>query len=250
MGAENCSIFFHNYYGDDHKWLSFFSNELTIPFTLFYNCVSSSYYRVNNAISYTQFGEHLPLNSSEQIHTRQSPNKGKDIGGKLILMDAYLKLGIKSDYILLLHDKRSPYHNKGNQWQKELFKIAEKRYQQDVLDAFRKDPQIGIVASESAIRNELNNDEQRNVYTDSLFIKALKDKYGIHPSSFQYVAGTMFWVRASLFEAFFTKNSPLAIRSELEEGNVLDNDQPTNTHAWERLLCWLVTAQGFKIRGV
>jgi hypothetical protein len=59
----------------------------------------------------------------------------------------------------------------------------------------------------------------------------------------------MFWVRASIFEDFFSMYSPLSIRAQLEEGNVLD-DEPTITHTWERLLSWLVTSKGYKIKGI
>lgn len=184
-----------------------------------------------------------------QLYLRQSPNKGKDIGGKLLMMDAYLKLGVKSDYILLLHDKRSPYHHKSLQWQEELFRIAKKDLIPEVYSLFEHNSKIGIIASANNIRNEADNDQQRNAYTDSSFINALKHRYRIHPPGLQYVTGTMFWVRAELFEEFFTQYNPLIIRSELEDGNVTD-ESPTNAHAWERLLCWMVTAKGFQIKGI
>lgn len=244
------SIFFHNYYGNDQQWISYLANQFTLPFNLFYNCVSDAYSRVSQSDGGNSSDLQSVLGTKGRLLLRSSPNKGKDIGGKLVLIDAYLRLGIKSDYLLFLHDKHSPYHSNNQQWQKDLFRIADRAYLDQVLEAFRNDPKVGIVASRNAIRNESDNDQGRDAYTESAFVIALKDKYGIRPSGLQYVAGTMFWVRASLYENFFTIHSPLEIRKALEEGNVLDYDQPTLTHAWERLLSWLVTSQGYKIKGV
>lgn len=244
------SIFFHNYYGHDEEWMAFFSQELTLPFHLFYNGVSDSYNRLRQGSNLLKLKEQASTTYLNELIVRASTNKGKDIGGKLALMDAYLKLEAKSDYILLLHDKQSPYHANNEQWKKELFRIAEKEYQEKVIKIFRTNKQAGIVASANAIKNELDNEQKSNAYTDSALIKTLKENYNIHPPHLQYVAGTMFWVRAGIFEDFFKVYSPLLIRSQMEEGNVTDNEQPTYAHAWERLLCWLVTAQGYQIKGV
>lgn len=244
------SIFFHNYYGNDQQWITYFTSQFTLPFNLFYNCVSDAYNRVSQADGGSSSGLQEVLGDKGRLFLRNTPNKGKDIGGKLVLLDAYLRLGIRSDYLLFLHDKHSPYHSNSQQWQKDLFRIAQREYLDQVLRAFRSDPEVGIVASRNAIRNESDNDQGREAYTESGFIAALKDKYGIRPPGLQYAAGTMFWVKASLYEEFFASHSPLEIRATLEEGNVLDNDQPTHTHAWERLLSWLVTSQGYKIKGV
>ncbi|WP_081146609.1 rhamnan synthesis F family protein [Niastella vici] len=244
------SVFFHNYYGNDREWMTYFNQELTLPFYLFYNCVADSWYRIMQKKGGS--GEQEPVTGSnlQHLYKKESTNKGKDIGGKLVLMDTYLKMGVQSDYILLLHDKHSPYHTHSNQWKKDLFRIAENSFQQKIIDLFNSDPQTGIVASKNAIRNEVDNEQKRNAYIDSALIQSLKTKYNIQPPGLQYVAGTMFWVKASLFEDFFKQNPPLQIRSELDSGNVTDIDGPTITHAWERLLCWIVTNKGYQIRGI
>lgn len=244
------TVFFHNYYGNDHEWLSFFERELTLPFHLFYNGVADSYYRLTQQAAPLTIKEQTAGSKLIQLYKRTSTNKGKDIGGKLLLMDAWLKLGIQSDYILLLHDKHSPYHSHSQNWKKDLFRIAEKEHQQNIIDIFNSDAQTGIVASKNAIRNEVDNEQKNNAYIDSSLIQSLKDKYHIQPADLQFVAGTMFWVRASLFKDFFTQYPPLQIRSELEQGNITDVDGPTITHSWERLLCWIVTNKGYQIRGI
>jgi lipopolysaccharide biosynthesis protein len=250
MKLKTYSVFFHNYYGNDQEWISFFADEFQEPFNLFYNCVANSCYRLRepvlSAASFKQCNFRDPL----QLNIRHSPNKGKDIGGKLVLMDAYLRLNISTDYILLLHDKQSPYHPNSEQWKKDLIRIATREYRQLVFRVFSEHPETGIIASVKTIRNELNNDQKSNAYIDSPAINALKKKYGITPPDLQYVAGTMFWVRASLLEDFFKLYSPLFIRGELERGNVTDDAGLTVTHAWERMLCWLVSSRGYKIRGI
>lgn len=243
------SVFFHNYYGKDEEWMAFFSTQMILSFNLFYNCVSGSYQRIiSNANAFAFQEPFRPCNTVQTI-IKESTNKGKDIGGKLVLMDAYLKLDMESNYILLLHDKVSPYHSHNEQWKKSLFRIAEKAYQEKIMALF-DNPETGIVASENMIRNEEDNEQKTAAYTDSRFIRELRMKYGIQPPHLSYVAGTMFWVRATLFETFFKQHPPLEIRSTLEEGNVTDEESPTVTHAWERLLCWMVTARGYKIKGV
>lgn len=245
MPPISSSIFFHNYYGNDPEWIAYFSREVTYPCNLFYNGVAGSYHRLVQNSSCSQNG---PQEGPIRLTYRESTNRGKDIGGKLVLMDAYMRMGVKSDFILLLHDKHSPYHSNSDQWRKDLFRVAEGQHREKVVEAFKK-PRVGIVASAGTIRNETDNDHGRDHYTDSPFIQSLLNAFGIRPPHLQYVAGTMFWVRASVFEDFFRQYPPLLIRSRLEGGNIMD-DVPTHTHAWERMLCWLVTSRGYQIMGV
>jgi len=243
------SVFFHNYYGNDQEWLSFFTSELQTPFHLFYNGVADSYYRITQANAVNQEAEKTQQGALLRLLAKESTNRGKDIGGKLLLLDTWLKLGAPGEYLLFLHDKHSPYHSHSSNWKKDLFRIAEQSYWPVVKELFN-DAQTGMVASANAIRNEVDNEQKSNAYIDSSLITGLRNKYNINPPGLQYVAGTMFRVRASLFKAFFTNNPPLQIRSELEPGNVTDINGPTVAHAWERLLCWIVTSKGYKIKGV
>lgn len=241
MKQPTLSVFFHNYYGNDREWLNHFSSVLDGPAHIFYNCVSGSYHRRNLS------GPTLAAqDTNHRLFVRSSTNKGKDIGGKLVLMDAYLRLGIKSDYILLLHDKKSPYQTHSEQWSAQLQRIVEKNSLSSIFDAFNN-PQTGIVAAKNTVRNELHNDQQRTDYVDGPAMQSLRERYGIRNTAFTYVAGTMFWVREEIFTSFFNTHPPLQIRSSLEEGNVTDG-KPTVTHSWERLLSWIVTGKGYKIQ--
>ncbi len=166
------------------------------------------------------------------------------------MMDAYLKSNFKSDYILVMHDKNSPYHTNSIQWNNDLLRIAENKLQDTIKTLFSNDSQIGIIASKNAIRNELHNNQKSSNYTNSPLIEDLLNRYKINPKSLEYVAGTMYWVRASIYETFFREFNPLQIRASLESGNIMDEDKPSHTHAWERLFSWMVTSEGYKIEGI
>src|SRR5258706_7297394 len=56
-----------------------------------------------------------------------TPNKGKDIGGKLALIDFFIKTNQQFGYIVFLHDKLSPYSNIGGEWEEKRFHIVDLR---------------------------------------------------------------------------------------------------------------------------
>ncbi len=235
------SVFFHNYYGFDTDWFAFFKANLPSEnFSIFYNCVIDSFYRKNIEIDTTLL--------TKNLYIRLSPNKGKDLGGKLVLMDSFLKMAVSSKYLLLMHDKNSLYHANKEKWTKQLFKIATKDYTSKAIELFNKDDSIGIVAIKDSIKNGYDNIDKK--YTNKEVVEILKVDYGIIIEHPQYVAGTMFWVRASIYQDFFSKNHPLDIRKKLEKGNVMDHEKLTTTHLWERIMSWIVTSSGYKIVGI
>lgn len=173
-------------------------------------------------------------------------NKGKDIGGKLALFDILLRLGEHPDYILLLHDKKSLQALKSVRWKKELLKIIDAKNLQPIIERMDKTPSCGISATrEYLITEPYSNNTFTGQNRDHL--ASLLTHYQISVSHPVFVAGTMFWARASPLLEFFTANAPLSIRASLECGNVIDNFSGTLTHAWERLLCWIITGKGFSI---
>lgn len=197
------------------------------------------------------------LELSEEIKLRYptaivivTPNLGKDIGGKLALMDNYLTNEINSDYILLLHDKKSPQTLNGEKWDNDLKRITKKENLKEVFNLFEQNPTVGIVCSNGCISNEYNELTQDFNTTNNLILKSYKKQFNLNLKDFSFVAGTMFWVKSSIFVEFFTKYTPLNIRSGLEQGNVLDNIEGTKTHSLERVLSWLVTSRGYKIKEV
>lgn len=179
----------------------------------------------------------------------RSPNVGKDIGGKLALLDIYLKLQYTSDLMVFLHDKVSPHSPMGEEWRKKLFKIIDPEVIPSIVRRF-ENPLLGMIGVNDHLITMDSGDEL--VYASNReLLEKLTHIYGISKTKTSaYVGGTMFWVRASIYENFFSANAPLSIRATLEPGNVMDHNTGTHTHSWERLLGWIVGSKGYTIQGI
>jgi lipopolysaccharide biosynthesis protein len=261
MNSPHCSIFFHNYYGQHENWVRFFSEKLHTPFTLYYNIVADSLYNLAD--------DHRPADNDsadrgltdrlqqavsgpwlQKIVLRRSGNMGKDIGGKLVLLDAYMHEQTNSDYIIFLHDKKSPYKIQNQEWRDKLFQIIEPAFTEKAISAFNINSGIGIIAGSHSIYNEYDHSSQSFVSNNRSQLVRLRSEFNINSTDYRYVAGTMFWARSAPLLDFFRAYPPLEIRKTLEKGNIMDENSGSNTHAWERLLSWLIFARGFTIKGL
>jgi Lipopolysaccharide biosynthesis protein len=175
-------------------------------------------------------------------------NIGKDIGGKLVLIDLYLMLGIHSTYIIFLHDKKSPQTFVGESWKNNLYKVIDPANHELILKSFGKDS-VGIVGAKEHIINEYNRETKQFVHNNAITHKFLK-KYSISIDSYEFLSGTMYWMKSSIIEDFFTKHHPISLRKDLEAGNVLDNYDDTIAHTWERMFCWIAANYGYSIKGI
>lgn len=177
----------------------------------------------------------------------KTSNVGKDIGAKLALMQAYLNLNFHSDYMLFIHDKKSPQLVHGESWQNILFKIC-KPSVVNQIDKLFADSEVGMIGRKENFYSK-RNDTEKGIFSGNkeLTIR-LSAKYGLNSDNYDFIGGTMFWVRSTIYEDFFKRYNPLSIRETLEKGNVMDDYGPTNTHSWERLLGWIVTSNGYKIK--
>ncbi|MEJ8816637.1 rhamnan synthesis F family protein [Lacibacter sp. H407] len=181
------------------------------------------------------------------LHT---PNKGRDIGGKFALIDAMLKSENKTDYTLIIHDKLSPHTPTGKTWRDKLFKVIEPERIEIVLSEFEANKKTGIIGTKDFVKTEFNPDKKEfDCTSNDILLQKLKD-YKLHPKDFNFIAGTIFWIRSSVLESFFTEHKPLAIRKDFETGNALDFTKGTLIHAWERLFTMISTSQGYKIKGI
>jgi lipopolysaccharide biosynthesis protein len=179
-----------------------------------------------------------------------SPNKGKDIGGKLALIDLYLKMNLETDYMVLLHDKVSPQALRGEKWRKTLFSIVDPQSVPGILQEFKKNIKTGIIGSSDFIMNEYNADTGLFSSTNNSKIKELLTRYQINITRYNFIGGTMFWIRSVVIRTFFSRYSALGCREMLEEGNTMDDFEGTYTHTWERLMCWIAIAQNFTLKGI
>jgi len=246
-----CSIFFHNYYGEHEYWINFFTKNLSIPYTLYYNAVKNSIYNFESIESADIYSNQIgSTNNTQKLIYRQSSNKGKDIGGKLVLLDAYQKLALKTDYGLFLHDKKSPYKANNTVWASDLLKITDSAFARKSLQIFEESPDVGIITATGNLKNEYDDDKKSFISTNKALLPQLQNRFSIYPASFQYVAGTMFWFRMKPLNTFLKEHSPLKIRALLENGNVTDENEGSYTHCWERLLSWIITSQGYKIKTI
>jgi lipopolysaccharide biosynthesis protein len=251
MNAGICSIFFHNYYGQHKKWIKFFLENINVSCNLFYNIVEDSIYNMVDDCRLSEKLSNMVSGSNiNKIILRRSPNKGKDIGGKMILMDTYLRLQMESEYIIFLHDKMSPHKIQNQEWEKKLFRIIEPAFIKQGLSFFNANPQTGIIAAKEAVQNEYDYARKSFISNNRIQLSRLRSEFGINNTDYRYVAGTMFWARSLPLSSFFKKHAPLDIRKNLEAGNVMDESNGTNTHAWERMLSWLIIEQGYNVKGL
>ena len=177
-------------------------------------------------------------------------NKGKDIGGKLALIDLSMRLNTGPDFYVFLHDKQSPHTSLGMNWREKLFRIIQPEFLPKIAQLFQKDKKIGIVCAKEFIMNEFDARVRQFSGTNNSILKELIKEYAVHPENYDFVGGTMFWIRSEIVHHFFAKHSPLKIRASLEKGNILDYSHGSITHGWERMLSWIAADQGYYIKGI
>jgi len=232
------SIIFHLYYPESVKTVL----PLITPEFLNGNKI---YVNIVNNIPFDESA----FNSYENLTLLKSSNIGKDVGGKLVLIDSLLQLGDENKYWIFLHDKNSPHTTTGKFWRDSLFSIADIRYKSEILKKMENDD-IAVVTHKLFIMNEWNEARKKFNTINNDILMDLMAKYNIRPQSYDFAAGTMFWAKSDAMKAFFRKNNPLSIRATLERGNVLDHHVGTNAHSWERLLSWIATGNNKKIAGI
>lgn len=181
-----------------------------------------------------------------------APNAGRDIGAKLRLFQVAEALNISHDYTLILHDKKSPHTKEGAKWSDELLRIIDTKTLPNVYSTFESLPDVGIICSKNYIQNEHVRETNSFLCTSNSIIKSILATNKIQTKDYSFVAGNIFWVRSELLKQFFqTKMSTDKIIASLEKGNnIVDFSKGTYVHAWERIMCWIATSQGYKIYGV
>jgi lipopolysaccharide biosynthesis protein len=240
LSNSKIGVLFHKYYPESD--LFFFNKENYLDQCCFYCNIAESSESLNT------------FNLIKENYTNSviitSPNIGKDIGGKLALISTYLQLKEKCDYFLLLHDKSSQHLVYGKKWRDDLYTIATKDNTFRIIEIFEKTPNVGIICSSECISNEYDEEKDEFKTTNNLILKDYIKRFNFKLDDYSFVAGNMFWVRSSIYEEFFALHNPMELRSELEKGNVMDNETGTKTHSLERIFSWIATNQGYKIYGI
>lgn len=179
-----------------------------------------------------------------------APEKGRDIGGKLALLDILYKLKKEPDIIFVGHDKFSSHSPDGNSWRSKLLRIIQPGSFEESISFFTNDSQIGMVGAKEFIRTESGFGNLNIPDNNRSIIQEMIEKFRLNEGPEEYVAGSIFLVRGDIMKDFFSKYRALDRRTELENGNSSDTFRGTYTHAWERLFGRLVISAGKRIIGV
>lgn len=235
------AILVHIYYPDTYKHLI---NKLSIF------RVQQTELLVNICLD-TPFKKEIIKAFKEKFpsaHFISTTNIGKDIGGKIALIALLKYLNIQSEWLLLIHDKKSPQSVDGERWRDDLYKIFEEKNLPEIY-GLMKSKSTGIIGSKECIvkytrkSKNLKNDPNYHILCEQA------EKLNLNLKDFSFVGGTTFWIRKQILDNFFQNHDPLIIRKELEEGNVIDYFRPKITHTWERLFGLITENQPFKVIG-
>ena len=173
------------------------------------------------------------------------PNRGYDVAPFLQAVKSIHLSGY--DYIIKLHSKRdlsSPAYLPsctlyGCEWRQNLLEfMSSPKHLQESLLRFDNNPQIGMLTAPELIISAYKEDHQALDRATQIM-----HGMGLSLKNKTFVAGTMFIARASLFRLW--KHLPYDA-SDFEEFN------PTHkggslAHALERVLGFMISAQGFQI---
>ena len=237
------AVLLHIYYDDLVEELLSYLKGFEMPFDLYVSLASDAF---PNSTQEVRSKEDRIRAVYPSAHIETVPNRGKDIGGKLILLKHVLTVGY--DFFIFAHDKQTyRWKNRTHaaDWRHELLKACfDKHIARDILHAFQTNSNLGMCGARinDGIISSLQFTGHNINY--SLIQKCYSTHFGKLPNTGAFIGGTMFWVRASIFTNAFTLDKINSIISTLELGDVND---PSNAHAMERIFGIIATASGYKI---
>ena len=177
-------------------------------------------------------------------------DNGRDIVGKFALLELIFKIEKDSDLTLIIHDKFSPHTPTGKEWRNKLFKIIDEQELPRIFQQFSQSSGTGIIGAKEFIKNEFNADANNFDCTSSEILKHEIEKYNLNLTNYNFIAGTIFWIRTGILKSFFSQHHPMKIRQQFEDGNALDFINGTIVHSWERLFSMIATDGKYKIKGI
>ncbi|MFI5151407.1 MAG: rhamnan synthesis F family protein [Bacteroidia bacterium] len=241
--TQHIAVFCHLFYSNTYPGMVTRLKAIGALFSVdyFFNVVAGQ----NNEVLMETIRKDFP-----QAYILTSPNIGKDVGGKLAMLELYRTLEINSSLMLFIHDKISPQMLNGKKWSEELLKIIDPEKVQEIRDFFDKEPLTGLIGAKEHISDEYRPETGMFDSLNNDLLRRYIRNFNLKNKTFSFIAGNMFWVRGSVFENFFSLHTPLRLRSVLEAGNVDDTRQGTHTHALERIFSWIALDGGYTIKGV
>lgn len=170
-------------------------------------------------------------------------NRGFDVGPFIqVLNETNLD---NYSYIIKLHSKRNfecyilnGYNMGGARWRKYLLDfISSKRNFNTILNVFSHNNKVGMVSNHKVIKK----DKKISICVKEKCIE-LSQKMNLPLTKFEYVCGTMFMVRADLFNVLKKLNisiNDFEIPRSHRDGQL--------AHVFERMFGFIVLAQGYNI---
>ena len=179
-------------------------------------------------------------------------NKGVDIGGFLNLLelidddtDLVLKLHTKRgsgseetpSYAIQRHGKEAALKQAYN-WHHNLMKgvLRDVQFVNSVIEKFKTDSNCGMIGFKLYKGVGLN----QKVLNDVIPVLGLSKKV----LDYNFIGGTMFWVRYDILKKYFTKNNIKFLLNLLPENYTLE---PSLNHALERIFGYIVQNENKEI---
>jgi hypothetical protein len=149
------------------------------------------------------------------------PNKGMDIGPFIKTIDSLIKKNKKYDYLIKIHGKN--------------IKCFRELCFSNIIDQIYK--HILLLNNSESI---ISGPEFYSLEMDDINLKTIEDfikrnNIVLGNKENNFFAGTMFVAKYQQFIDFFKKIN-LDLEYNMLENGPIDNFEPTNTHAWERIL--------------
>lgn len=171
-----------------------------------------------------------------RAHIMKATN-GCDTGAFLLQIKAIITSGKDYDYVFKIHTKSS--NDNFTNWTQELLHKTAGSYDKvnRVLQTFESDHKIGMIGGKKwVLQREIDYPMFREICTRN---KIIPDGY--------FIGGTIFWVRTILLHRIFKSVDIDFEYSLCEKGKP---NEPSYTHAWERIYGLIVSTCGCYIKGL
>jgi rhamnosyltransferase len=192
------------------------------------------------------------LSISKNVKIIQVENKGMDVGAFLNL---YKHIDESYDLILKIHTKKSlgseshySFHRQkhgyesaqqyGQNWFNDLMSgvLGDSNKVKRIINEFETNPECGMVG------NRITQNFKKNIGEMDKIFNILNVENNFNYSNF--IGGTIFWVRNSIFKKYFTHKTIESIMDTLPFGYIVE---PSPNHALERIFGCLVYLENKKI---
>jgi len=184
----------------------------------------------------------IKINFKHHTISFTEKNVGRDINGQLNNLKALYDQNKYYDYYLFVHTKKSQHLDKnfGKNWLDNLLyhTIGDELRITNILKRFKNEPKLGMIGAPNCKVN-LMTVNGHNVNELAKIFKINKH------TKFWYIAGTMFWVRASIIDQYFDVDGGLIewLQEQFTEENGAIDGQIH--HAFERIFGLMVYANGY-----